>query len=654
MSFSVLILLLIAPAFPDTSTNDSLPPPDFREYLDQLQDDAGGQDLLDALLWYHSHPFDLNLVSSSELLSIPFVTEAEADAVIRFRTSEGGLRSPAQLRTIPGIGEIIFRDLSPFVRVVQRDGSGGSKRIASFRSRLEERLPFDDGAIGNPVHAYSRISASPVPGIEAGGLFERDAGELSRDAFRSGYLWAPKLLPETDILIGDFSIEAGQGLVLWRGSGVSKSGWTVTGPRKAALGIIPHSSTDEIRFFRGVAASVQLTDGRDRLRGILFVSRRYLPGGLGDSGEISSISESSAFTTATSAARKDAVRVDSKGGRLLYARGETLNVGVTFVSSRFGIKLRRGDPLRFSGEKFEAAGLDFRISRYPFLLFGEWASGGNRSAFIAGTGIEVGSRFSALLVFRNYSAGYDNLYANGFGDNGDTRNELGAYAGIALQPLSWLSIHAYYDQFRHPGPGTLAKFPISGSEVMIDAIAAITPRVDVGARFTSKSTGVSLSMQDERGRELREEGIRSQIRWRLGTSVRFEKGYEFKTRSEFTRVSVRPRGDERGYLIAGEFRARPLRFFHVTSRLIFFATGSFESRLTSFESDLPGSFASTPLYGTGRRWVVSLSVDLSGWCSLSAIIDSTEKEPTVSTEPPNREVPLVRQSHAGLQLDLRL
>jgi hypothetical protein len=345
--------------------------------------------------------------------------------------------------------------------------------------------------------------------------------------------------------------------------------------------------------------------------------------------------------------------VDSKGVRLTYARGEILSVGLTFVSSRFGIRMRRDDPLRASGDHFEAAGVDIRISRYPFLLFGERAGGGDRIAFLAGAGIEAGTRFAALLVFRNYSAGYDNLYANGFGDNGDTRNELGAYAGLAFQPLSWLSIHAYYDQYRHPGPGTLAKFPLAGSEVMVDASAAITPRLALSARFTSKSADVSLSAQDVRGRESREEGTRSQIRWRLGTSIHFDMGYEFKTTIEFTGVSVRPGSDERGCRIAGEFRMRPLHFFHVTSRLIFFDTSSFESRVTSIESDLPGLFASTPLYGAGRRWVVVLSVDLSEWCSVSAILDSTEKEPTVTTDPPYRESPRVRQSRAGLQLDLR-
>lgn len=654
MAFSALLLLLIAPATTDTTSTDTLPHTDLREILDQLQDEMGGQDLLEAFLWRQDHPFNLNQVSIAELLSIPFVTEADAEAVVRFRASGGGFRSPDQLRIMPGGGNHAFQAISPFVFIGSREVHGGAKRIVTIRSRLEERRPSDAGAMGSPVQAYSRISVAPLPGIETGGLYERDAGELSRDAFKSGYLSARGIVPAIDLLIGDFAIEAGQGLVLWRGSGVSKSGWTVTAPRKAPLGVTPHRSTDEINFFRGIALSTHVSNGPDRWDGIFFVSRRFLPGGAGDSGELTSISGSSAFTTASSAARKDVLRVDAGGGHILYGRGQVFSAGMTFVSSRFDIPVHREDPLRFSGEKFDATGLDIRIAHYPFLLFSEYAQGGNGNALVAGVGIEPGPRFSALLVFRNYSTGYDNLYANGFGDNGDTRNEQGAYAGLALQPMSWLSIHAYYDQFRRPGPGTLAKFPLSGSEGMVDAGMEITSRVNVALRFTTKSTGVSVSTKDEWGRELREEGTRRQVRWRVGSSVRFDRGYEMRARFELTDVSIRPGGDDRGCLLGGEFQARPVRFVQVTARLMFFATGSYDSRLYSFESDLPGSFLSHPLYGTGRRWCVNLRVDLSRWCSISAIVDSIEKEPSVSTEPLIREIPPLRQSHAGLQLDLRL
>lgn len=654
MPVTALLLLLLAPAISDTAAVDSLMHSGIREILDQLQEEAGGRDLMEALLWREDHPFDLNRVSIGELLSLPFVTETEAEGVIRFRTSEGGFRSLDQLRTMQGGGIHALQAIGPYVRITPRRAPAGAQRIVSFRSRLEERRPADAGAIGGPVHAYSRLTLAPIPGIETGGLFERDAGERSRDALTSGYLAARGILPAADVLIGDFSVEAGQGLVLWRGTGMSKSGWSVTGPRKAPLGVLPHRSTDEIRFFRGIALSAHLADDPDRWDAILFISRRFLPGGTGDAGEIVTISESSAFTTTSASARKDAVRADAKGGRILYSRGEWLSAGLTFVSSRFALPVRREDPFRFSGGKFDATGADIWISRFPFLLFGESARGGGGNALVAGAGIEPGRLFSALLVFRSYSPGYDNLYANGFGDNGDTRNEQGAYAGLALQPLSWLSIRAYYDQFRRPGPGTFAQFPVAGDELMVDAGASFASRMNVTARFTAKSVGVPIITHEENGRESRAEGERTQLRWRFGSSVRFDGGTEFRTRFELTNVSIRPGADERGILIAGELHARPAGVLQLAARLVFFATDSYESRLYTFEADLPGTFSSHPLYGRGRRWSVHMRLDLSGWCTLSATIDSMDKEPSVSNDPPNREILPARQSHAGLQLDLRL
>ncbi len=64
---------------------------------------------------------------------------------------------------------------------------------------------------------------------------------------------------------------------------------------------------------------------------------------------------------------------------------------------------------------------------------------------------------------------------------------------------------------------------------------------------------------------------------------------------------------ENGLLAFGDLSIELFRNLRIKSRVIYFQTDSYDSRVYQLESDVSGVFTSTALYGKGWRWYGLLS-----------------------------------------------
>jgi hypothetical protein len=108
---------------------------------------------------------------------------------------------------------------------------------------------------------------------------------------------------------------------------------------------------------------------------------------------------------------------------------------------------------------------------------------------------------------------------------------------------------------------------------------------------------------------------------------------------------------ESGWLMFGEMIIRPLRMLDIRTRLIMFHTASYQSRIYTYEPDLPGVMAIPFFYGRGRRVMLRIRLAWKKRCALTVkCAATTHPSQGTGTEPS----PGKKEYDAGFQVQLFL
>jgi len=102
------------------------------------------------------------------------------------------------------------------------------------------------------------------------------------------------------------------------------------------------------------------------------------------------------------------------------------------------VPLLAGDQLyklyAFEGSSFLNFGTDYSYTYKNYHLFGELGFDGKTFANITGLNINLNSRISTSILYRNYPKEYQAVYANAFRENSTTQNEQGIYVSLTSSP----------------------------------------------------------------------------------------------------------------------------------------------------------------------------------------------------------------------------
>ena len=128
------------------------------------------------------------------------------------------------------------------------------------RAQIQTQLPQgidsktdSSGYIGSPHKFYARQYFSNGRTIQFGSTHESDYGEKKAfPDFNSFFLKLNSGDLSSALLIGDYNIQVGQGLLHWNGGSFGKS-TNITSIYKSENIFTPYKSVDENRFCRGAA-----------------------------------------------------------------------------------------------------------------------------------------------------------------------------------------------------------------------------------------------------------------------------------------------------------------------------------------------------------------------------------------------------------------
>jgi hypothetical protein len=607
-AFVCLLIHITAAGALSQETSDF---PDRSPGLELLLESASDSDVdksttLDELEFYRSNPININAASFQEIAEVPFLSSTSAMRIIRLRDSLGFL-SLSDMLTLPvGPSLALVSQFITFGREGTKGKSSaelpGSSRVL-FRSRggsdLQLRKSFRDGNYnGSRFRQYHRLEI--ISGETSGGiLFDRDAGETTNDGFISGYVGLEYAGILRKLVVGNYTLDAGEGLTLSRFRSSSKGGDAVYQVKATGRSIVPHLSTDEFHYFQGAAATVDFYP----LGLTLFFSRKATDATIDTGNTVTSFYTSGLFRSQTELKKKDAVNETVAGGIANIRLGSTERIGVSVVRARYDkdIEMRPADGIR--GKDIFALGVGANCVFDSFTIFGEVAGNSwEARSFVAGFICQVSRRLSLASHVRSYSGKYDNPFAYGFGEqNGIVSGERGRYVGLEYRPSSRTKISSYYDEFDLPSS---VNFTSTGSEYVLRFEQTLTKSLRAFVQYREKSKLQENFLTGEKQESKKIFETRDQRSVRVSMTFAINKWTELCQRIEFTGVqySVSQNHDQ-GSLISVELNwSYPSPHLYGTSRLVFFDTKSYDSRLYEYEGDVRGGYSMPPLYGRGIRW----------------------------------------------------
>lgn len=653
MKKSFIILMILFGYF-SKAQNEDINLETFAEQLFQVQDeDISYEDIYESLLLYYSNKLNLNTVEPEELSSLYILSPAQLSNFFSYRDQFGTFLSINELQAVPELELETIRLLLPFVTVEESltDSRPLIKRIISeennylllrYSRRLEEQkgytpaLPIDTTFvkdevgnitdtltkaptryIGSPEKIYGRFRTSHRNDFSIGFTFEKDNGE--QFTFKNGqkgfdfysyHLLLENKLGFKKIMLGDFQLQVGQGIVYGAGFNAGKGAETVNTSMRNNLGIRPYTSVLESGFFRG--AGITKKQGNFELT--LFYSKLKRDGKIqtdttfSDFDEfVNSIQNDGFHRTASDLLTKHTIDEQSIGAVVQYRPHRRLTVGLSGLDSRYSSPIQKKpnnyNQFEFKGDHNYVTSAYANYTWQNFTFFGEAArskSGGVGA--VGGLMASLSKTVDMAMVFRNYDKDFHSFYGSSFSEGSRGINERGTYWGIAIKPNRRHKVNLYYDRFKFPWLKYRTEAPSFGQEWLARYTYLPSRQITLYAQARQQSGQVTLPQENLNV-------LSNQVKRNYIFNIDYELKPWLKLKTK-VQSSTQSQADEltKGFAIIQDVNFNVWRLkFH--TRMALFETDDFANAQYVYENDVLYSFSIPPYNGTGARTYVMVRYD---------------------------------------------
>lgn len=592
------------------------------------------EDPFEELSRFLRDPLLLNEASKDELQQLPFLSGAMVDLLLLHRKAVGPLLHLNELQGIPGFTPDLIRQLAPYVRVLPA-GSSSIVHPLSFLGLTQDFLCRVTGILTETSDQTSAEWAGSrqrwllwhrlqSKNFQAGWLLEKDPGET---IFKKGSMpfdhrgfhlfWRGDGLIKT-IVLGDFTVNLGQGLLHWQSMAFGKSSEMSWIKRQGPV-LRPHRSSGEINFHRGMAATI----GWKSLAFTFFVSRRSLSGRVQHDTSgfllgVSSISTSGFHRSESEIRGRNALRQYTAGARLSL-RYKSLELSINAVRYYFSLPLllsveprNRAD---IQGRSWYNCSIDFSYTRKNVHCFGEGALAANGSgAFLFALIATPAAGVDLFALVRKNGIAYRALYANAFAESSMIENEQGFYLGVTLRPKSNIRIDAYADHYVFPWIRYRANSATAGADYLLQLEYRLHKRTALQIRYRVESKWEATEPYTDNSQVAAFDG-NTRKGWRSQLTVQFSTRCRVRTRVEWLAVEPNPKPTPytpdipqlsgQGFLYYADLLFNRLCVgVDLLFRYQFFDTNSYESRIYALSPDLRPGFGLGAFYGTGHQiWI---------------------------------------------------
>jgi len=602
----------------------------FAERMFQVQDvDIDYEDVYESLLLYYTDPLNLNRASGDQLASLYILSPTRVQSFLDHRETNGNLLSIYELQAIEGFDLSLIQELLPFVTVRESvtDNRPLLTRIFNepnnylllrYTRNIEQQRGYlpetTNGYGGSQDKLYGRFRVSHRNDFSAGFTFEKDPGEVV--GFENGQqgfdFYSAHFMIENQgifrkVVVGDYQLQVGQGLIFGAGFNPGKGAETVNTVKRNTLGIRPYTSVLETDFFRGVGASVPF----GKMEATLFYSNLRQDGNIqtdenfGEFEEfINSIQSSGLHRTASEFSSRNDVLEQSFGGVVHFRPNRKLQVGLSALGTNYSIPLQRTPSayniFEFRGAQNLVTGAFGSYQLQNFNFFGEAAR--SSSGGIGAIGGFISSLSPAIdlaMSIRNYDKNFHSFYGKGFGEGTRNINEKGIYWGIKYHPNRKYELAAYYDKFSFPWLRFGVDAPSDGAEWLTRFI--YKPSRDITTYVQMREERKEFSLTDTN---------LSRLQTRIKRNYIFNIDYRLNTQFSMKSRVQTSTFNEAGTFTNGYAIVQDVNFeigkLKISTRMALFETEDYDNRQYMYERDVLYAFSIPAYNGRGMRNYVLL------------------------------------------------
>jgi hypothetical protein len=622
----ILCLLFWLPLSLPASAQDDEKNRDILEHIaENVTEDADISELTEQLTAFRNRPINLNKTHSQELKALGLLSPIQIGNFFRY-LSKNKLIDVLELQAIPSFDIETINRILPFVTLSDfqhYDNLNPNKLIYNsnhdltirYTRLLQQQKGFKNlpGSryLGSPEKLLLKYRYNFQNLISAALVMEKDAGEhiFNRKSITdhlSANISFVKLGKFKKIVIGDYSMQFGQGLTLWSGFAYGK-GPDVTSVATRDVGLKAYTSANESAFFRGIASTFEL---RKNIHISPFISIRKLDASLKADIEgkftLSNINISGLHRTQTELKNQKSLEQRVYGGVIQYS-SNNLGVGIIGYESDYQHEFITGsqqyNKYGFVGKKLKNTGIHYNYTFQNIYIYGELAhSIDSGYAIINGAMASLSAKLSAVMLHRNYSKDYHNFFSKSIGEGSETNNERGWYAGLNYSFSRNLAWSMYGDYFVFPWLKYRINSPSKGHEILsrLSYTVGKTFKAAIRLKTEQKQQNPDAGSPHKELVNVTKQNYRLEWNWKINQK------FNFQQRSEIIYYQKDIKTKETGYMIYQDLDYTPLSSkISANFRFAFFNTPSYNSRIYAYENDVLHGAGSAVYAGKGIRTFVN-------------------------------------------------
>jgi hypothetical protein len=582
------------------------------EQVLEEDENADAEQLLTDLVKLEESPIPINSAVAADFGPLFFLTPIQVEALLAFRDQFGPVLSYYELASVDGFNEQLAGLTGMFLSFETGPRSEKHRKARQeFLLRgsrlLEKQEGFRNGKFeGSAAKLYTRYRFVGS-GVQFGVTAEKDAGESFFGKsnsegfdFYSGFMRFEFGEKHSSVVLGDYVVQLGQGLVAWQGFAMGKS-TEVDHIARFNQGIKAYSSTDENNYMRGVGANIRF--GKFQFQP--FCSYKAFDANTDSiNGEkvFTSVQTTGLHRTESEIESKNSVRSLVGGAQLSFQSGNWL-LGLAGMHTKYEFPLQRSDDLYnrflFDGEQITNFGLNYRYTMNKLYLFGEAALSEAGFATINGFLFQPVGQVSVSTLYRNISKKYNSPVGAAFTESSRLNDEQGLYFGIRLLPAAGLSVNAYADFFEYKWIKYTTAAPGKGHEFMLRVAYRFNRNWKFYTRYFYERKPVKESSEKIRyNKDQLRQGVRLQLDGVLSPV--------FSIRTRFDHSFYKHDHRAFGFLINQDLAFHPVNNRSgIWFRIAYFNTADYDSRIYAYENDLLYQFSIPAFYGEGFRSYVN-------------------------------------------------